>query len=421
MGDGRYYTLYQFGSVLFLTLMVILVCVSGVVCAYQGFKPEGRKILGAHVVLGIAGIMRFTEEVIVSQDIGFVMNLGELICLTLTQLLLLGQLNRLSRLNPLIYQGICILSGIFLPISLLAQDWLIQAYSFEGIVFGKAYLTLAGIFGIFSAGAAISGKLGPWPLVLYTLPLAVHVLTALFFPLYGDISLLVFYPTFLVGLNVFSADLKAYRIGDQMFSNINDLIKDAVLVCDPENYIVYQNQNARNAEFIETAGNTIPGGRPEALLARDMTRTRQYNIQVFTPKKDRYMDCHSKPIWQGTKQVGQMIIFSDISEHIRMLDRRAAQKKEFEAVNKKLHQYSNIVFDMEKEKEISLLLGDITGTQQVFMDEFRKRVTALSRDLDGGQDRFNQEVDAILFRAKSNLTHIRNIVAKYRSYYGPEN
>lgn len=421
MGDGRYYTLYQFGSVLFLTLMMILICVSGVVCAYQGFKQEGRKILAAHVVLGIAGAMRFTEEVIVSQDIGFAMKLGELICLTLTQLLLLGQLSRLSRLNPWIYKGICILSGILLPIFLLAQDWLIQTYSFEGIVFGKGYLALAGIYGIFSVWAAISGKLRPWILTLYTLPLAVHVLTALFFPLYGDISLLVVYLTALAGLNVFSADLKAYRIGDQMFSNINDLIKDAVLVCDPENYIVYQNQNARNTEFIETAGNIIPGGRPEALLARDMTRSRQYNIQVFTPEKDRYMDCHSKTIWQGIKPAGQMIIFSDISEHIRMLDHRAAQKKEFETVNQKLRQYSNIVFDMEKEKEISLLLSDITGTQQTFMDEFRKRVKALSQDLDGGQDRFNQEVDAILSRAKSNLTHIRNIVAKYRSYYGPEN
>jgi len=419
MGDGRYYTVYQFCTIVFLTVFLTGISISTVMCVYQGIRQKGRPVFLAHLSLGLAAVFRFAEEVLASRDFARTAKGGELVCILISLAAISGMLNRDKPRTALVHRVFSLISGSLLAGALWHPQWLVDIYFFSDLRFGILYLFIAGLWLVYATTAGFLSKSGGM-VFLFIFPLAVHLAGVMAGGKPGNLGLLALYPFWLAFINIVSADTKDYRIGSQVFANINNLIKDAVVVCDPDNKIIYRNRHAREADFLIRGRTHIPGKAPEGIFSKDMTRCRKYDFNTFTPENhERYMDCQVKEIRLGKRLVGRTLVISDITDLISMLDIQAGQKARLEAVNQKLDHYSNIVFDLEKEKEISSLLTGITQTQEQFMESFRQRIKALEQM--GRGKRFDSRVKALIEDAKNNLAGVRHTVARYRRYYGTEN
>ncbi|VFQ45317.1 hypothetical protein [Desulfoluna butyratoxydans] len=416
MGDGRYYTFDQFYSVLFLTCLLIAICIFGVISCYQGFKQKGRLILAAHATLGAAVFMRFAAEVMVSPALAFNARLAELGCTLGTECIVLHMMGQRSVLAPLFSVKAlliaCAAAGLLFQTH---ATWLIRSHTHQAMAFGAGYLGVTGCLFLLSVAAALFSTSRLRGLLLFALPLGAHLAGAFFGGAPGEISLLFLYPFLLCGLHLFSTEFRAYHIGDQAFANITNLIDDAVILCDDQREIVYRNPLARKAAFLKKGLTTVTKKGPDALVAPGMRPADPYTIPAFSsPDGKTHIACRTQPV--GPQGKSRFFIFSDISTHIEMLDLQETQRVQLEEANQRLRQYSHIVFDLEKEKEVSALLSDVTHTQDTFMHQFRARVRALSqvRDTEG----FNERLDTLIEDAQTNLARIRSLVARYRRYHG---
>ncbi|SCY14166.1 hypothetical protein [Desulfoluna spongiiphila] len=416
MGDGRYYTFDQFYSVLFLTCLLTAISILGVISCYQGFKQKGRLILAAHATLGAAVFMRFAAEVVVSPTLALGARQAELACTLITECIVLHVMGQRSALAPFLSARALLIPCAAVGILFQAHGpWLIQNHSHYVMAFGTGYLAVTGGILLLSVAAGLSSTSRLRALLLFALPLGVHLAGAFFGGTPGETSLLLLYPFLLCGLHLFSTEFRAYHIGDQAFANITNLIDDAVILCDEQREIVYRNPLAQKAKFLKKGITTVPDEGPGALVAQGMRPATPYTIPVFSsPDEKSHISCRTQPV--GPQENSRFFIFTDISRHIEMLDLQETQRAQLEEANQRLRQYSHIVFDLEKEKEVSALLSDVTHTQDTFIHQFRARVRALSQTRNAAG--FNERLDALIGDAQANLSRIRSLVARYRRYHG---
>lgn len=415
VGDGRYYTYDQFVTVLFLTMLLAGICIQAVISHFQGFKRQSRLIMAAHAALAMAAFMRFTTEVLVSRETALVARQAELICALTTEMAVLYLIGLGSSLSPRLFRGSAMVCLAMTGLLMAEEAWLIRTHSLTTTVFGPGYLGITGV--IFFGSVATTFYSQSWcrTLLLFSLPLGVHLAGSIAGGPAGDVTLLLLYPFLLAGLHLFSAELRAYRIGDQAFSSINNLIDDAVILCDENRDIVYRNTHARKATFLKERLTTVPEDGAVAMVSPEMQPTHRFNIPAFSSVAGgQHIECRTQTVGKG--QNSQFYIFTDISRQIEMLDVQEDQRHQLEEVNQKLRQYSHIVFDLEKEKEVASLLSDVTHTQDTFMNNFRERVEALARHRD--PDTFYDRLEALIADARENLTRIRTLVARYRRYHG---
>lgn len=364
--------------------------------------------------------MRFAEEILPFQDLAYSAKCGELGFVIVSLILISGLINEDNRSIGLIYKCLSVLSICILAASWIHPHWLVLDYTFSSFRFGNLYLWIAAVWFVWSTAIAVISKQRPGYFVFFIIPLGVHLTGALSAGSPGNLLLLILYPLWLVSIQILSADFKAFRIGGQVFANITNLIQDSVLICDADNNIIYRNSHAREAGYLSKSAVSVPGGNPDTVFSNTMTRCCKYDFDTYVSDTgDRHMDCGIKDIRQGKNLVGRALVISDITNLISMLDLQVEQKNKLEEVNQKLDQYSKIVFDLVKEKEVSSLISGITQTQEQVMASFRQRIKSLSTI--SSPTRFDSQVDSLIKEARTNLAEIRDIVARYRKYYGTEN
>lgn len=251
MGDGRYYSWAQFSAVVFMTVFMILISISMVLCFYQDFRKNGLKIRLIHFFLGLGGAFRFAEEVLVSIELSYIAKYLECFCIILSLWSISGLFERASRTTHFIYGALTFSTVFLLIISLFHKELFIISYSFSGIGFGLFYLFIVTSWFLYAFWRLFSLKRKAEFFFFFILPVAGHITGALFSNRYGNIGILLLYPGFLFAVYYLSSDLKAYRIGGEVFSNINNLINDAVLILDPANKIIFRNQDAMEADFLK--------------------------------------------------------------------------------------------------------------------------------------------------------------------------
>ena len=419
MGDGRYYSLYQFFSVSFLTLFLIFVSINAVGCVFQGFQKQGRLVFFAHLTLGLGAASRFCEAVWVVSHQAQAFKALEL-ALVLVTLGLVSQLFTPDRpLFSRLHALAAALSGLLILGSLFSPSWLLFHYDFSGPTLGTGFLGALGIWGLHIL--LIAKGRGRYP---STLPLLLFIGICLgsvgFSHRMADTSLLLFYPLAWFSLKQAAARLETYRIGDQAFSDINNLIRDAVIVSDANQRIIFKNQHAREAEYLRRDMDQVPEDDVTPLFNGEIRPVEKYQIPTLAwEDREQFLECHHHDIRQGDQVTARSLIISDVSDLIGMLDRQAEEKARLDAVNDRHLQYSRMVFDLEKEKEITTLLSRVTQKQEDFMDGFHRRVARLLPGL--GSSRFPRDLDALIQDTHTNLSEVRDLVARYRRFYGTGN
>jgi hypothetical protein len=131
-----------------------------------------------------------------------------------------------------------------------------------------------------------------------------------------------------------------------------------------------------------------------------------------------YMGYSKKSIIKNNKLAGYIITFTDITELINMLDELNMKQSETVKANTKLSHYKEIVYDIEKEKEINNLLDEIANNQQKSMLELKCDIDDVKISLD---EDFIQKISKIITNAKHDLQDVRKAVTAYMNYYGGEN
>jgi hypothetical protein len=204
-----------------------------------------------------------------------------------------------------------------------------------------------------------------------------------------------------------------------IFNNVKDLIMDYVFIIDKEGKIVYKNKGIDSVDFFKDVKSiqienifqmfNIPIELREAYEKKFIKITQ--NDVVY------YYSYTIKSIFNEDEEVGNIITFVDITDLILLLDDLKKQQKHTQNINNELQAYSQNVFNLEKEKEINVLLDEITLNQEQSMMQLRSDIMEMVEK----HEHFQLDLSEAIKEAKSDLSDVRAAVSTYMQYYEGDN
>ncbi len=364
MGDGRYYTASQFFNLIYLTTLIIYMVIYTMNHLYKSSNSEkGRKILTTYIILDLAILARFIGEIIVSQQTAVIMGY--------TSNLLFA------------------LANIFL--AHLVLEYILDLKQPNKI------LTLFTM------------------VLLWLLPVASQIILSIYSEFNIHIIQMMSYFTISIYLNMISKHFMPYRVSLTAFQDVKDLIFDYVFIIDCYGKIIYKNNNVINTDAFKEI-KYIDIDNIDSLFAIEIKTKTAYNKSFIQVGQDRYFSYRKKDIKNKIEVVGSILTFIDITELIQILDELSEKQNEMKKLNKVLEGYSQVVYEIEKEKEISNLLDEIANTQEKSMLIIREDISRIIKTQ--YNDDFINEIDRIIANAKQDLYEVRRAVSTYRDYYG---
>jgi transcriptional regulator with PAS, ATPase and Fis domain len=220
-------------------------------------------------------------------------------------------------------------------------------------------------------------------------------------------------------LNIISGLFTPYRVSSSIFSDVRNLMLDYVFIIGEKGEIIYKNNRVEKAGIFSDA-KSINIQDISKIFDKKIINRYAYNKQFikYLGENSIYFAYRKKPLKEDEKIVGYIITFTDITELINMLDELKEKQEITAKANTKLLHYKDIVYDVEKEKEIYNLLDQIANNQQISMIKLKHDIENLKDNMD---DDFIEKIAEIITIAKLNLQDVRDAVTAYRNYYGGEN
>lgn len=440
MGDGRYYTVNQFTSVVFLTVIIIVMIITVMLSMYKSSGGRiSRRLIALNITFSCVAILDFTEAMIVNESSGYVVRLiSSLLCMGLNVLMISLHLALLKKwIKKPLASVSYVLYGAFglLALALLInKSWLLVSYGFDKVVYGSPY-----IIGMFISHLILGGLwfLTLWHgrrvvehktrnqmacviiLLFWYFPMSLYILRLVALKLQINSTSYVFYLFSAIGLVLLYQVFKPFRLRTTIFSDVRDLIQDYVLIIDDKGAIIYRNNRVSTSEIFRP----IKTLRLEALgeLFNGAIQIREaYNKEFIKHlgNESRYFSYSHKRIGDATKSEGNIITLTDITSLMDMLDELKKKQVATAKTNKDLFHYKEVVYELEKEKEINNLLDEIAANQQQSMTALKADIQRMS----GSQEQyFIDEVTKLIGSAKKNLQDVRSAVTAYMHYYGGNN
>ncbi len=351
MGDGRYYSLNQFFSIVCLTLLIIFVVINFMIYLYKG---KNKIILALYSSLGIAILLRFSEAIVVSST-----------------------MIHLSSVLANISLGVFVLLYIFLLIRIIT------------VVNKKIWLPLIALF--------------------------VPSLAVLLFAFDTRIAV---YILLTFNLKIASNYFIPYKVTTSIFGDIKELVLDYVFIVDAQDIIIYKNNNISNSSIFNQI-DKIDIDQIEAFFSSPSIIRKAYNKSfVKVLDYNMYFQYNKKEITDQGKTAGYIITFTDITDLITMLDNLKLKQDQTKNTNIQLALYKEIVYGIEKEKEINNLLEKIANNQQQSMLQLKMELIQLDKMIDENIDNyFHITIRKTIENAKKNLFNVRKAVTEYINYY----
>lgn len=355
MGDGRYYTTEQFFNIIFFTILIIFIVISLMVCLYKSSK-NNKSLIFTQLSLGLSIVCRFIEEIAYKQNT---------------------------------MEFFSFMSDIFLWTYIITYLILIT------FLFAKKNLDK------FSAVTTI---------LLFGLPVVLQLSGK------NELEKLI-YILFNINFSVISTRFMPYRISSSIFGSVKDFILDYVFITDENGYIIYKNTRVMNSNIFNKT-NIFDVENIQKIFRAEVTTRIAYDKAFIKYVGSRemkiYFQYNKKELLKADEIVGYIITFIDITELINMLDELKIKQNQTARANNKLTKYKDIVYEMEKEKEINNLLSEIANNQYKSMRKLKTNIDELSRNVD--DDFYNNIVD-IIQHAKDDLQDVRSAVTAYMNYY----
>ncbi len=319
MGNGRYYTIVQFGNTIWLTLLLLTIVPTTVVSFYKTTRYKwGITIAGA--LLSVTFLCHFVAEII---DVD-------------------GSI-------PFFYT----LKNLFLTTYILLSYYYLLVIATKRIKIDKVVAR-----------------------VLFVLAIIAVILTV-FVPRAWWSS----YALFATQYILLSNQLMLYSLGIDLFSDIKDMVLDYVFVTDTVGNLLFSSESVAKSNVF-TAKSKINIANIELFFNGEVTIKQQFGKQFVRLKEDnkRYFQIYKKEIYSNEDVVGYIFTFVDVSQLIIMLDDYEAKRETVFKSNLRLRRYKDSVYEVERQKEINRLFLEIAQNQEKALAELDVKIKGLNID-----------------------------------------
>ena len=440
MGDGRYYTPEQFFSILYLTLIIVYMIVNIMLNIYKGSGNKMNKhILIPKTFLFVITVLCFIERVTVIEEKAFGIRMVMSILFILMNISFL-HFNLHSILSifyiksKLVWIKLSVYTMLMgLGFSFFDITSLISTYSFTQLHYGKMYTILIFInlilflwvtIDLLKAKEIESVEFNKRIYILFlaflwVLPLGTYV-WMLYFDLYNTLLIeYIMYLIFAICLNRIAWLVTPYRISGSLFGDVKNLMLDYIFITDLEGNVIYKNKAVLSADFFNHS-NKVNILDLASLFNQPIEIRNTYKKQIvkYSNEDPVYFSSNKKELIDKGETSGLIITLTDITELILMLEELEEKQKEAQKANANLMHYKEIVYDIEKEKEINTLLNEIAKNQQRSMMALKSEMKHLAVSSD---HIFSEKLSELLLIAKLDLQNVREAVTAYMNYYGGEN
>jgi len=377
VGDGRYYTVEQFTNVSMMMVIIMVLTVNLVAYIYQkGGNRKSRQLIGIYFVLFCGLLIRFVSEVIVN--------------IPLAQ-----TLDKLSRVITL---------GFWIGLFMILAHWVIGLY-LKGDKSQRTYTIryqMVIVISIFMTTCAISTifmMLGPSTLGTYW-----------YISQFGPAAYI---------LHRLIALKAPYTISASLFTKTKNMLLEYVFIIDSKGNVIYRSSHTEDETLFRHVDKVDPNHVEEVFCKSVEHCIMNGNDYILYKDHEQrtYLSFMRKDIMRQGKSVGEILTFSDVSGLVELLESLKKDQENTEKVNEELRQYAKIVYSLEKEQEIQLLLEDIAENQESSMKALRDQMLLLDGAVD---EAFDGMVEEMIQKAKANLASVRQAVSTYKAYYGGE-
>ncbi len=241
--------------------------------------------------------------------------------------------------------------------------------------------------------------------------LCIPTVVAVNFQINTSIIYVLFSTHFIIVSNRFAK----YKVSSSVFNDVKKLMLDYVFIISINGDVIFRNDKTIASDIFKDARLVDVNNIPE-LFTKKTTIRNAFSKQLIKFEGDEvmYFQYHRKEIAEKGALAGYILTFVDITGFISLLDKLSDNREETRKANLELDQYKDIVYDIEKEKEMNILLDEIANNQQKSMYILKDRL----ENLDIEDDSYLDELDTISDDVKLNLADVRAAVTSYINFYG---
>lgn len=445
MGDERYYTYGQFINIIFLMLLVVFSTGSYMFSYYKNREDFKNKLL-SHVFFQIIllSLLRFVEEVSLSLEIAVFCRQGEGIlffCVLSTsyQYLkgILGKADRKIYRKRVFYAyGVSVFGVLLMEVvnSLIGEGGFLflKEYSFSTPSYANGYPTILFLFFLLltiSCKALLSKQNKMAEMGSYRLSVIGYAIFAMFlFPgvLYcillfskrgstNTVEILLYFFICIL-YDIIIATVTPYNITSIAFDNTKDFIQNGIVLLDERGKLIYRNSFLEKRELFSNKKNFPENKITDFFAAEEVqliTKHQRGCIQVKNKEQIYYFSYNQKEI--GSEKKGKLFLFTDITNLILMLDKVVEEREKIKVLNQELKDYAQVVFELEKEKQVQELLFQVNSIQEKNIHQLNAQISGIWLKED---DEIEEELEKAIEAVNTTLNDVRKAVNLYKSYYG---
>ncbi len=435
MGDGRYYTIYQFLSVSLL-VMLSMILIASMLIGYIRNKnsDNARAVFRLFFVLAVLMTLKVVELVIPGIYIGFIIRCIIAMAIIIMFLEWFIYLNHhvfkiVQGKKSLFVRAIFRIAAMMLIFTTVFTNGrlIITQYHFFHTRFSGFYaallIALSVLVSIFIIWILASKKQIN---KLYKNSVsALSLVMSLFFPLvlysvmvfyhadYVDFAEILVFTAFGVLFSIIMNKQVPLELTVLAFNRIGDIIQDYIFVTDMTGKVIYRNRQANQSNyFVKDEKITIENIKKLYITEPIIKHNAEGNeyVKLKHKKETRYFSHKYEPLKEQGKTIGQIITIVDITKLMNLLFSLEDQKKKSEEVHAKLKNYSKVVYHVEKEKKINALLEEIVSSRETEMQHLIAGIDALIEN----EGDFKEQVDPIIRFNQKILEDVRKAVSTYR-------
>lgn len=419
MGDGRYYTFYQFFDVLLIMISVIFSLFSIVHFYYKkNNKASIDYIFYPLYSVTIFGVLRIIEYVYPNMEV--CIKLRNLSTIILIATIVTSRLSRF-KIKKYFYM---ILIGL-VTVLLIRHNIFISDFEYHNIVYSSYYKALVVIVMVHSLVISYKVSIGKDSKILLLPDLMFFLIPVLAYGLivflnkhfvdYFETTLMILLTVF-INIKFFKADESSYTT--IAFDKIGNMGLSYIYVIDDAYKVIYKNNMVKSSHLFQSVVSLDLDDFSKLFGSETLVKYTYKDKEYFelTIEKKYYFSYGMTELHEEDKCIGYIVTFADVTELLDLLIHLEEKKHETKKVNERLKNYSQVVYHLEKEKEINKLLEEIVTSrdrQMTYLSQLVQDATSKLED-----DLFEKYIEVAINKSNEILEDVRETVTKYREYYG---
>jgi transcriptional regulator with PAS, ATPase and Fis domain len=234
---------------------------------------------------------------------------------------------------------------------------------------------------------------------------------------YLDFAEILFFITLSVMFNIIMYSQSSSGLTILAFDKIGDILQDYVFVTNVDGNVIHKNKMANQSDlFISDEKIDIDNIKNIYRIKPDIKKNSHGNEYAKLEYKNKELYFIHKHDFLKDKEeiIGHIITIIDITNLMNLLYSLEDKKEKSKETNAKLKHYSEVVYHIEKEKEINVLLEEILYSREKEMQSLIDKINLLIQN----ENDFLEQIDHVVCFNQRILEDVRKAVRTYRQYYG---